>query len=203
MFNTNSVKTPVIASVRPGINVNVPVEAIFESARKDGSGDPVLSLRIVGTNIKKTLWEPKQNGNTQDRTAPYNFEFNGVKGQKGVVMTDAVANALEMMNFLRDIKSILVATVGDVVVEGKTYAEFSKNFVTAVGSDRTADVKVTYGSNGYLEIPKYNFIAAPNSNKLSLGKNDVVEKKEVEADYTSTPVSSPVTPVSADSELPF
>jgi len=197
MFNTNSVKASA-ASVKPGINSNVPVEAIFEPLRKDGSGDPVLSLRIVDSNIKKILWEPKQLGNTQDRTASYNFEFNGVKGQKGVVMTDAVANAFEMMNFLKDIKSILVATIGDVVVEGKTYAEFAKNFVAAVGSDKTADVKIVYGNNGYLEIPKYGFIAAPNSNKLVLGKNDVIVKPEVDADFTSSPVLA-----DNSSELPF
>ena len=100
MFNTNSVKASGSASIKPGINVNVPVEAIFEPLRKDGSGDPVLCVRISDTNIKKIMWEPKQLGNTQGRACPFNFEFNGIKGQKGVEMTDEVANALEMMGFI-------------------------------------------------------------------------------------------------------
>ena len=194
MFNTNSVKAPA-ASVKPGINVNVPVEAIFEPLRKDGSGDPILSLRVVDTNIKKIMWEPKQAGNVQNRPCPFNFEFNGIKGQKGVDMTDEVANALEMMGFIRDTKTVLTAVVGDVVVEGKTYNEFCKNFVTAVGSERTADVKLVYGKSGYLEFAKSGYIAAPNSDKLTVSPNDTLVKPEVEAEFTSAP--------SGADELPF
>jgi len=195
MFNTNSVKAPV-ASVKPGVNVNVPVEAIFEPLRKDGSGDPVLCVRITDTNIKQIMWEPKQLGNPQGRACPFNFEFNGIKGQKGVEMTDDVANALEMMGFIRDTKTVLTAVVGDVTVEGKTYAEFAKNFVTAVGNDKTADVKLVYGRSGYLEFAKKGYIAAPNSDKLVVTPIDLLTKPEVTADFTSAPVS-------ADSELPF
>ena len=195
MFNTNSVKAPA-ASVKPGINVNVPVEAIFEPLRKDGSGDPVLCVRIVDTNIKQIMWEPKQLGNPQGRACPFNFEFNGVKGQKGVEMTDAVANALEMMGFLRDTKTILTAVIGDVVVEGKTYAEFAKNFVTTIGNDKTADVKLVYGRSGYLEFASKGYIAAPNSNKLILTPADVIAKPEVNADFTSMPAS-------LEQDLPF
>ena len=195
MFNTNSVKAPA-ASVKPGINVNVPVEAIFEPLRKDGSGDPVLSFRIQDTNIKQIMWEPKQLGNPQGRACPFNFEFNGVKGQKGVEMTDAVANALEMMGFLRDTKTILTAVIGDAVVEGKTYAEFAKNFVAAVGNERTADVKLVYGKSGYLEFAKSGYIAAPNSDKLTVAPSDVIVKPEVNADFTSMPAS-------LEQDLPF
>jgi hypothetical protein len=194
MFNTNSVKAPA-ASVKPGINVNVPVEAIFEPLRKDGSGDPVLSVRIVDTNIKKIMWEPKQAGNVQNRACPFNFEFNGVKGQKGVDMTDEVANALEMMGFIRDTKTVLAAVVGDVTVEGKTYAEFAKNFVAAVGSDKTADVKLVYGRSGYLEFASKGYISAPNSDKLSVTPADVTVKPEVVTEFTSAP--------SGADELPF
>jgi hypothetical protein len=186
MFNTNSVKAPA-ASVKPGINVNVPVEAIFEPLRKDGSGDPVLSLRVVDSNIKKIMWEPKQLGNPMDRACPFNFEFNGVKGQKGVAMTDEVANALEMMGFIRDTKTVLTAIIGDVTVEGKTYNEFCKNFVTAVGNERTADVKLVYGKSGYLEFASRGYIAAPNSDKLSITPTDVIVKPEVNADFVSNP----------------
>ncbi len=195
MFNTNSVKAPA-ASVKPGVNVNVPVEAIFEPLRKDGSGDPVLCVRIVDTNIKQIMWEPKQLGNPQGRACPFNFEFNGIKGQKGVEMTDEVANALEMMGFIRDTKTVLTAVVGDVTVEGKTYAEFAKNFVAAVGNDKTADVKLVYGKSGYLEFAKRGYIAAPNSDKLTVTPADAITKPEVNADFVSAPVS-------ADSELPF
>ena len=195
MFNTNSVKAPA-ASVKAGINVNVPVEAIFEPLRKDGSGDPVLSVRVVDTNIKKIMWEPKLTGNVQNRACPFNFEFNGIKGQKGVEMTDEVAKALEMMGFIRDTKAVLTAVVGDVTLEGKNYAEFAKNFVTAVGTERSADVKLVYGRSGYLEFAKSGYIAAPNSNKLTVTPADVIIKPEVNADFVSTPVS-------ADSELPF
>jgi hypothetical protein len=194
MFNTNSVKAPA-ASVKPGINVNVPVEAIFEPLRKDGSGDPVLSVRIVDTNIKKIMWEPKQAGNVQNRACPFNFEFNGVKGQKGVDMTDEVANALEMMGFIRDTKTVLTAVIGDVTVEGKTYAEFAKNFVAAIGSDKTADVKLVYGRSGYLEFASKGYIAAPNSDKLSVTPADVTVKPEVATEFTSAP--------SGADELPF
>jgi hypothetical protein len=195
MFNTNSVKAPA-ASVKPGINVNVPVEAIFEPLRKDGSGDPVLCVRIADTNIKQIMWEPKQLGNPQGRACPFNFEFNGIKGQKGVEMNDEVANALEMMGFIRDTKTVLTAVIGDVTVEGKTYAEFAKNFVTAVGNERTADVKLVYGKSGYLEFAKRGYIAAPNSDKLTVTPADAITKPEINADFTSAPVS-------ADSELPF
>jgi len=195
MFNTNSVKAPA-ASVKPGVNVNVPVEAIFEPLRKDGSGDPVLCVRITDTNIKQIMWEPKQLGNPQGRACPFNFEFNGIKGQKGVEMTDEVANALEMMGFIRDTKTVLTAVVGDVTVEGKTYAEFAKNFVAAVGNDKTADVKLVYGKSGYLEFAKRGYIAAPNSDKLTVTPADAITKPEVNADFVSAPVS-------ADSELPF
>lgn len=194
MFNTNSVKASA-ASVKPGINVNVPVEAIFEPLRKDGSGDPVLSVRIVDTNIKKIMWEPKQAGNVQDRACPFNFEFNGIKGQKGVDMTDEVANALEMMGFIRDTKTVLTAVIGDVTVEGKTYAEFAKNFVAAVGSDKTADVKLVYGRSGYLEFASKGYISAPNSDKLSVTPADVTVKPEVVTEFTSAP--------SGANELPF
>ena len=194
MFNTNSVKAPA-ASVKPGININVPVEAIFEPLRKDGSGDPVLSVRIVDTNIKKIMWEPKQAGNVQDRACPFNFEFNGVKGQKGVDMTDEVANALEMMGFIRDTKTVLTAVIGDVTVEGKTYAEFAKNFVAAIGSDKTADVKLVYGRSGYLEFASKGYISAPNSDKLSVTPADVTVKPEVVTEFTSAP--------SGADELPF
>ena len=196
MFNTNSVKASGSASIKPGINVNVPVEAIFEPLRKDGSGDPVLSVRISDTNIKKIMWEPKQLGNTQGRACPFNFEFNGIKGQKGVEMTDEVANALEMMGFIRDTKTVLTAVVGDVTVEGKTYAEFCKNFVAAVGNDKTADVKLVYGRSGYLEFASKGYIAAPNSNKLTVSPADVVVKPEVNADFTSMPAS-------VEQDLPF
>jgi len=195
MFNTNSVKAPA-ASVKPGVNVNVPVEAIFEPLRKDGSGDPVLCVRITDTNIKQIMWEPKQLGNPQGRACPFNFEFNGIKGQKGVEMSDEVANALEMMGFIRDTKTVLTAVIGDVTVEGKTYAEFSKNFVAAIGSERTADVKLVYGKSGYLEFAKRGYIAAPNSDKLVVTPADAITKPEVNADFVSAPVS-------ADSELPF
>lgn len=194
MFNTNSVKASA-ASVKPGINVNVPIEAIFEPLRKDGSGDPVLSVRIVDTNIKKIMWEPKQAGNVQDRACPFNFEFNGIKGQKGVDMTDEVANALEMMGFIRDTKTVLTAVIGDVTVEGKTYAEFAKNFVAAVGSDKTADVKLVYGRSGYLEFASKGYISAPNSDKLSVTPADVTVKPEVVTEFTSAP--------SGANELPF
>lgn len=197
MFNTNSVKAPA-ASVKPGINVNVPVEAIFEPLRKDGSGDPVLCIRLVDSNIKKIMWEPKQLGNPMDRACPFNFEFNGIKGQKGVAMTDEVANALEMMGFIRDTKTVLTAVIGDVTVEGKTYAEFAKNFVTAVGSDKTADVKLVYGKSGYLEFASKGYIAAPNSDKLSLTPADVIVKPEINADFTSNPTLVP-----DSAELPF
>jgi hypothetical protein len=197
MFNTSSVKATGASSVKPGINVNVPVEAIFEPLRKDGSGDPVLCVRVVDTNIKKIMWEPKQTGNVQGRACPFNFEFNGVKGQKGVEMTDEVANALEMMGFIRDTKTVLTAVVGDITVEGKNYAEFSKNFVTAVGSEKTADVKLVYGKSGYLEFASKGYIAAPNSNKLTLTATDVIVKPEVnaDADMVSVPAGS--------GELPF
>jgi len=197
MFNTNSVKASA-ASVKPGINVNVPIEAIFEPLRKDGSGDPVLCVRITDTNIKQIMWEPKQLGNPMDRACPFNFEFNGIKGQKGVAMTDEIANALEMMGFIRDTKTVLTAVIGDVVVEGKTYAEFAKNFVTAIGSDKTADVKLVYGKSGYLEFAKKGYIAAPNSDKLVLTPTDTIVKPEVNADFTSSPVLA-----DNSSELPF
>ena len=194
MFNTNSVKAPA-ASVKPGINVNVPVEAIFEPLRKDGSGDPILSLRVVDTNIKKIMWEPKQAGNVQNRACPFNFEFNGIKGQKGVDMSDEVANALEMMGFIRDTKTVLTAVIGDVTVEGKTYNEFCKNFVAAVGTDKTADVKLVYGKSGYLEFAKSGYIATPNSDKLNITPTDALTKPEVTADFTSAPTGA--------DELPF
>jgi hypothetical protein len=142
------------------------------------------------------MWEPKQLGNPQGRACPFNFEFNGIKGQKGVEMNDEVANALEMMGFIRDTKTVLTAVIGDVTVEGKTYAEFAKNFVTAVGNERTADVKLVYGKSGYLEFAKRGYIAAPNSDKLTVTPADAITKPEINADFTSAPVS-------ADSELPF
>ena len=194
MFNTDNVKASA-ASVKPGINVSVPVEAIFEPLRKDGSGDPVLSIRVVGTNVKKIMWEPKQLGNPMDRPCPYNFEFNGIKGQKGVAMTNEVANALEMQGFIRDTKNVLKAVVGDVTVEGKTYAEFSKNFMAAIGIDRMADVKLVYGTSGYLEFAKKGYIAAPNSGSLVVNPDDKIVKEEIVADATSFPDSS--------NELPF
>jgi hypothetical protein len=196
MFSTSNVKAGA-SPVKPGINVNVPVEAIFEPLRKDGSGDPVLSFRIQDTNIKQIMWEPKQLGNPQGRACPFNFEFNGVKGQKGVEMTDAVANALEMMGFLRDTKTILTAVIGDAVVEGKTYAEFAKNFVEAIGNDRTADVKLVYGRSGYLEFAKRGYVAAPNSNKLVINPDDKLTKDE-SSDFTSSPVLA-----DNSAELPF
>ena len=100
------------------------------------------------------------------------------------------------MGFIRDTKTVLTAVVGDVTVEGKTYAEFSKNFVAAVGNDKTADVKLVYGRSGYLEFAKRGYIAAPNSDKLTITPADALTKPEVNADFTSAPVS-------ADSELPF
>jgi len=88
------------------------------------------------------------------------------------------------------------AVVGDVTVEGKTYAEFAKNFVAAVNNDKTADVKLVYGRSGYLEFASKGYIAAPNSNKLILTPADVIVKPEVNADFTSMPAS-------VDQELPF
>jgi hypothetical protein len=111
-------------------------------------------------------------------------------------MSDEVANALEMMGFIRDTKTALTAIVGDVTVEGKTYAEFCKNFVAAVGNDKTADVKLVYGRSGYLEFAGKGYIAAPNSNKLTVSPADVVVKPEVNADFTSMPAS-------VEQDLPF
>ena len=110
-------------------------------------------------------------------------------------MTDEVANALEMMGFIRDTKTVLTAVIGDVTVEGKTYNEFCKNFVAAVGSDKTADVKLVYGRSGYLEFASKGYISAPNSDKLSVTPADVTVKPEVVTEFTSAP--------SGADELPF
>ena len=191
MFNTSEVKNR--PSVKGGINVNVDVESVFAPLKADGTGDPVLQIRIKDTNVKKVFWSPKQEGNKANRACPYNFEFGGQKGQKGVEMTDEVANALEMYDFVRTTKQVLSAAGYEGEVVGSSYEEFSKNFVAAVPSFK-ADVKAVYGSTGYLEIAKSGFIASPNSNKLTVTANDKVVK-EVNPDMTSAPT--------ADDSLPF
>lgn len=182
MFNTDSVV--VKSGVKPGINVNVEVESVYAPLKKDGTGDSVLQIKVVNTSVKKVFWAPKQAGNTSNRACPYNFEFNGVKGQMGVEMTDEVANALELYDFVRTTKQVLLASGFEGAVEGSTYDDFCKNFVKVAPKFR-ADVKIVYGTSGYLEFAKSGFIAVANSGKLTITDKDVLTKEPLPTDLVS------------------
>jgi hypothetical protein len=207
MFSTNSVQQQS-TGVKFGVNT-VTLNAEIRSPKKNPeSTDPkCLIISIADTYIQKIIWNPKQEGNPQGRACPYSFEFNGVKGTKGEVMTAQVSNALEMQTYIREVTNILRAACGqDAVAEGSTLDEFISNVVSQVNG-KQVDVKLVYGALNptkdkyYLEFAKKGYIAAPKSSTLSLTQEEITHGESAKAHNTGSnaQVSTPV----ASDELPF
>lgn len=164
------------SSFNPGINQNVTINAEFRSPKKDGTGDSVLCIDILGANGQKitvTEWA----GDNEDK----------IKNQ--------------LTRLRRWVKEVTGAdSFGS---QFASYEDMAKQFCAAVnGKGTLLEVKLVYGTKGYLEMPKYDGCvrAMSNPSRLTLSSS--------EAAKTTKPTATPTSPDMMDmntgeDSLPF
>jgi len=165
-------------SFNPGINQNVTIKAEFRSPKKDGSGDKVLCIDVLGQAGQKftiTEWaqtEESKITNQLTRLRRWNKEVNGED------------------NFPTQFES---------------YEDMANKFMEAVNNKGTLlEVKFVYGTKGYLEMPKYDGCvrAMSNPSRLTLSASESAKLVKPTATPTSEDVIEGMDAAPTD-DLPF
>lgn len=160
----------------PGINQNVTVSAQFRSPRKDNSGDAVLCIDIEGpTGQKLTVTEWAQD--TEDK----------MKNQ--------------LVRLRRWVKE--VTGTDTFPTQFTSYQDMANKFADIVNQkDTLLEIKLVYGSKGYLEMPKYDGCvrAMSNNTRLALSSSEAAKTTKPTANPTDSTVLDMGT---TTDELPF
>lgn len=148
------------SSFNPGINQNVTVKAEFRTPRKDGTGDKTLCIDIIGSagqRLSITEWA----GDTDDK----------IKNQ--------------LTRLRRWVKEVTGADTFPTTFA--SYEDMANQFCAAVnGKDTLLEVKLVYGSKGYLEMPKYDGCVRAMSNPSRLTLSNSEQAKLVRPTTTPT-----------------
>lgn len=160
-------------SFNPGINQNVTINAEFRTPRKDGTGDKTLCIDIIGSagqRLSITEWA----GDTDDK----------IKNQ--------------LTRLRRWVKEVTGADTFPTTFA--SYEDMANQFCAAVnGKNTLLEVKLVYGSKGYLEMPKYDGCVRAMSNPSRLTLSNSESAKLVKP--TATP--SGVDELNAEQSLDF
>jgi hypothetical protein len=175
---TDKIELKESNSFNPGINQNVTIRGQFRSPRKDNSGDPVLCIDIEGpTGQKLTVTEWAQD--TEDK----------MKNQ--------------LVRLRRWVKE--VTGTDTFPTQFASYEDMASKFTAAVNNkDTLLEIKLVYGSKGYLEMPKYDGCvrAMSNPTRLVLSSSEAAKTTKPTATPTDTSMMEGMD-ISTTDELPF
>lgn len=135
-------------SFNPGINQNVTINAEFRTPRKDGTGDKALCIDIIGSAGQKLSIT----------------EWAGDDEKK-------IANQLTRLR--RWVKEVTGADTFPTTFA--SYEDMANQFCAIVnGKNTLLEIKLVYGSKGYLEMPKYDgcIRAMSNPSRLTLSNSE-------------------------------
>lgn len=157
-----------------GITSGVTLEAIiFESPRKDGTGDKVLI-----------------------------FNFRGPEGEVFRHLEWDVQDGDEkkLENMAKRIKHILTKFITEeqAVLKGNTYEEFANGVIALLGKNnvgKSVSIKLVYNDKNNLQFTKYLGFIAKKAKDLSISKTEKVTK------VTAAPTD--MDSVDATNDLPF
>lgn len=149
------------SSFNPGINQNVTIKAEFRSPKKDGTGDKVLCIDILG-NAGQKLTVTEWAGDNDDK----------IKNQ--------------LLRLRRWVKEVTGADTFPSTFA--SYEDMANQFCAAVNDKGTLlEVKFVYGTKGYLEMPKYDGCVRAMSNPSRLTLSASESAKLVKPTATPTP----------------
>jgi hypothetical protein len=162
--NNQTVGNQANKQFQGGIHPNVTLESVvFESPKKDGTGDSVLMFNFKG-----------QNGET----------FRHLEWAIDESRAADVAKAYE--NQGKRIKHILSKFIAEelVVIEGVTsYEEFAKKVIDLLGTanvGKTIAIKLVYNDKGNVTFTKYLGFIGNTTADLQIGAKEMVVKPSIQ-----------------------
>jgi hypothetical protein len=160
-----------------GINQNVTINAEFRSPKKDGTGDKVLCIDITGN-----------------------------AGQKFTVTEWSQSEEKTITNQLTRLRRWVKEVTGQdsFGTQFSSYEDMVNKFAEAVnGKGTLLEIKLVYGDNGYLQMPKYDGCvkAMSSPSRLTLSANEASRLTKPSA----TPTADTDLGLSTDTsdDLPF
>lgn len=193
MFNSNDVPSTGSSNIKPGINVNIPIELSFESMKEGNS--PVLVLKAADGKFKKVFWEPKTEPLKFERNAKVPVkDFMGTNIAKGESLTPESAYIYDCYMLGQNLKSIIQAVKVEGPFGGTDYSSLAKSVVALFNKaeSKNVDLKIVYNSKGYYDLPMFGWIAPANSNSLTINAqyDKLTKAGEPTTDVTSSPTLS-------------
>lgn len=160
-----------------GINQNVTINAEFRSPKKDGTGDKVLCIDISGN-----------------------------AGQKFTVTEWSQSEEKTITNQLTRLRRWVKEVTGQdsFGTQFSSYEDMANKFAEAVnGKGTLLEIKLVYGDNGYLQMPKYDGCvkAMSSPSRLTLSANEASRLTKPSA--TPTLNSDLSLDIDVSNELPF
>ncbi len=189
---------------KPGISVVKFNGAKFEPAKKDGSGDKVLTFYFVdetGAEMNYKHWEVKMENAKGLAGKPHlsnkTLKINGVEFnfKKDAIITEKESIAITFDTFNKLTKHVTNRFDESINISGNSYADYSANVVKALAPFIGKEVKIATEYKGaYLNIrTKQPFLASVDDTttleklSLKLTKDEVTpDQEEVPATTTST-----------------
>ena len=162
---------------QPGINQNVTINVEFRSPRKDGTGDPVICIDIlgkIGDKFTVTEWQQADE--------------------------DKIENQLKRLS--RWVKEVTGEnTLGN---QFASYEDLAKQFADKVnGKGTLLEFKLVYNDKGYLEMPKYDGCVRSMSNPTRLVLSGSEKNKLVKETPIPTEDAMFAASTDASDDLPF
>lgn len=205
-FSTEGVQEQVSKTFTPGISTVKFTGVTFQSAKKDGTGDPVIAMNFSDgvAEMNKKVWSPTSNLEGQEIKFDRNINVNGktYELKAGSTYTKEQADAVAMHNFLAEIKHLTNRLDESMNVSGNSYAEFAKDLITKTNPHKGKEVKIATEFKGqYLEIRKNRPFLANVDDSGTLEKLLATGKLNLNK---VQPDAEPVTiGEESDSSLPF
>lgn len=178
-FNQDTQSESTAKYFNAGITPNVELESVeFKSAKKDGTGEPVLMFNFKGENgetFRHIEWDVKD---AQD-----------------------LAKAQEALG--KRVKHIITKFIPEekAILSGNTYAEFSQGVINLLGDSfkgKKVAIKLVYGSKEYPKqnygFTKYTGFIANDAKDLRIGDKELLTKPSANPSSNTELENSPADP---------